>query len=177
VRRLSLQFDIRDLPVYAAHFPSGGDNAVLAIGRAARQRGHYTKSEFRTACRWKTARSGPLVARNTASEVRRATRIALDDHSDDTERMRALRELRGVDWATASVLLHVADPDSYPILDVRALHALGIRRRISYGYRLWLEYVAVYRELVARSGLDGRTVDRGLWQWSAEQSGRVTSRA
>jgi hypothetical protein len=169
VTRLSLQFDVRDVAAHAARYPEQDDGEALAIGRAARERGSYTKVEFRTICRWKTARSGPLVARNRAPEIERATRIALGEHADDAERMRALRELRGVDWATASVLLHVAYPDSFPILDVRALHALGIRKRITYSYRFWLQYVDTFRELVARSGLDGRTLDRGLWQWSAAQ--------
>jgi len=169
VPRLSLQFDIGELAAYAARFPVAVDDEALAIGRAVRERGSYTRAEFRTVCRWKTPRSGPLVARNSASDVRRATSVALDADSDDAQRMRALRELRGVNWATASVLLHVAYPDDYPIIDVRALHALGVRKRITYSYRLWDEYIAVYRELVASSGLDGRTVDRGLWEWSAEQ--------
>jgi hypothetical protein len=166
---LGLQFEIRDVAAHAARYPNQDDAKVLAIGRAARERGSYTRAEFRTVCRWKTARSAPLVARNRASEVARATRIALSVNTGDAERMRALRGLQGVDWATASVLLHVAYPDSYPILDVRALHALGIRKRITYGYRFWIQYVGTYRELVARSGVDGRTLDRALWQWSAEQ--------
>ena len=42
---------------------------VLAIGRTARIRGHYTLDEFRRVCRWKTPRSAPLVALNSAGSV------------------------------------------------------------------------------------------------------------
>jgi hypothetical protein len=168
VTRFHLQFDLQDVAAYAARYPSGDDGEALAIGRAGRERGYYTLTEFKALCRWKTARSGPLVARNDARAVRRATRVALGGGASETERMRALRELHGVNWATASVLLHLAFPERYPILDVRVMHALGIRGRTCYGYAFWVEYVDVYRELLARAGVDGRTLDRGLWQWSAE---------
>jgi len=82
--------------------------------------------------------------------------------------MRALRRLRGVDWATGSMLLHLAYPERYPVIDIRAMHALGVRRR-RFSYRFWRTYVEVYGALVAGSGADGRTFDRGLWQWSMEQ--------
>ncbi len=165
----ALQFDIRDVPTYAARFPAQGDAGVLAIGRAAAQRGFYQLAEFRQVCRWKTPRSGPLVAMNHAGEVRTATRTALARNTTERERMRVLRELHGVQWPTASVLLHVTDSDRWPILDVRALHALGVRRGVSYGYGFWEDYVQAFRRLVGRAGVDGRTLDRGLWQWSREQ--------
>jgi hypothetical protein len=85
--------------------------------------------------------------------------------------MRALRSLRGVDWATASVLLHLAYPERYPILDFHALEARGARRK-SYSFRFWLAYVAAYRALLAEAPVDGRTLDRALWQWSVEQGRR-----
>jgi hypothetical protein len=168
VAQFKLQFEIREVASIAARFPGAGDAEALAIGRAVRVRGYYTRAEFRTVCRWKTPRSGPLVVTNTAPQVKRATAIALADGTDERERMRALRELRGVNWATASVILHLADPDRYPILDVRALDALGIRGRTSYGYEFWVQYVEAFRELVIEAEVDGRTLDRALWQWSAE---------
>ena len=91
-------------------------------------------------------------------------------HAQDTlerERMRALRQLHGVGWPTASVLLHLTAPDCWPILDVRVLHALGLRD-VTYGYAFWEALVHNHRDLVGRAGIDGRTLDRGLWQWSAE---------
>jgi hypothetical protein len=169
VSRFTLQFDIRDVPAFAARYSYEDDARVLAIGRKARERGYYQLAEFIEVCRWKTPRSGPLVALNKADEVRTATRIALGKDSTEHERMHALRDLHGVEWPTASVLLHIAYPDRWPILDVRALHALGVRRRVTYSHRFWEEYAEVYRELLERAGVDGRTFDRGLWQWSREQ--------
>jgi hypothetical protein len=83
--------------------------------------------------------------------------------------MAALRALRGVDWPTASVLLHLAYPERWPILDERALHALGVRVPSAYSFRLWMEYVEAYRQLIEEADVDGRTFDRALWQWSKDQ--------
>jgi hypothetical protein len=169
VARFELQFDVRDVPLYAARYPASDDDVVLAIGRAARERGHYTLAEFTAVCRWKTPRSAPLVATNTAGEVETATRIALNQASTERELMESLRSLAGVEYATASVLLHLAYPELYPIVDRRALHALGVTSPVTYSLRFWTEYVQAYRRLLAAAGVDGRTLDRALWQWSSEQ--------
>jgi hypothetical protein len=169
VPRLTLQFDIREIRAYANRYSSEDDARVLALGRAAHERGYYRLAEFVEACRWKTPRSAPLVARNTAGEVRSATRIALAEDAAERTRIGALRQLHGVQWPTASVLLHLSCPDRWPILDVRALHALGVRGTTSYSYALWEEYVEVFRTLAARAGVDGRTLDRALWHWSRAQ--------
>jgi hypothetical protein len=164
-----LQFPIEHVREYAARYAYEDDSDVLAIRRSARERGHYTLDELIRVCRWKTPRSGPLVALNSAESVEAATRVALSETSGERERVEALRSLRGVDWPTASVLLHLAYPVRYPILDKRALHALGVRAPATYSLRFWEAYVAEYWKLLEQAGVDGRTFDRGVWQWSKEQ--------
>jgi len=165
----SLQFPIEDVREYAQRFPVDGDDPGLALGTAARARGYYTLQEVRSVCRWKTVRSAPLVARNTARRVKAATAVALRESTSEVARMDALRSLDGVSWPTASVLLHLAYPERYPILDWRALHALGVRGRSSYNQRFWEAYVGEYVRLIELAGVDGRTLDQALWQWSKEQ--------
>jgi hypothetical protein len=167
----ALQFPLEQVPGYAARFPAADDAAALAIGAKARARGHYSRPEFVAACRWKTPRSAPLVAQNSAPTVVAATRAALDLATGERERMEALLSLRGVGWPTSSVLLHLAYPDSFPILDKRALHALGVAQPSSYGHAFWEAYVAECRRLAAEAGVGGRTLDQALWQWSKEQEG------
>ena len=167
----SLQFAIQDVPKYAARYPAEGDGEVLAIGRKARARGYFGLQEFLKVCRWKTPRSAPLVRQNGAPAIEDSTRVALDEASGERERMEALLSLRGVGWPTASVLLHVALPERYPILDTRALHALGVRAPASYSFPLWEAYVRACVRLAERAGVDGRTLDQALWQWSKEQGG------
>jgi hypothetical protein len=106
---------------------------------------------------------------NSAEEVEAATRVALTEATTEPARMKALRSLRGVDWPTASVLLHLASPERQPILDVRALHALGVRPAPAYSFHFWNAYRTAWPALRERAGVDGRTLDRGLWQWSKEQ--------
>jgi hypothetical protein len=171
VPEFALQFPLEQVPAYAARFPAGEDGDGPAVGRRARERGHYTLAEFRRVCRWKTPRSAPLVAQNGAAAVEAATRVALGETSGERERVEALLSLRGVGWPTASVLLHLAYPDRYPILDVRALHALGVKAPSSYGFRFWEAYVEACRRLAAEAGVGGRTFDQALWQWSKEQDG------
>jgi hypothetical protein len=167
-----LQFPVGRVRDYASRYHYEGDATAIAIGRAARHRGHYTRDEFVAACRWKTPRSAPLVARNTAAAVKKATGVALGTVGTERDRTDALRSLRGVGWPTASVLLHLPYPERYPILDQRALHALGVAPR-AYSFRFWEAYVTSWLRIADQAGVDGRTLDQALWQWSKEQGGRL----
>jgi hypothetical protein len=166
-----LRFDPSEIVALAARF---GDDAAdarpAALGAAAALRGHYTRAEFLALCEWKSARSRPLVAANGAGAVRSATRHALAAATGERERIEALLALRGVGMPTASVLLHFAMPDRYPILDVRALESLGVTARTHYTVGFWLEYLQACRELAGRHGVTLRTLDKALWQHSRERA-------
>ena len=59
------------------------------------------------------------------------------------------------------------DPKRYTILDFRALFSLGIERSFnSVGF--YLAYLAACRRIAAEAGVDLRTLDRALWQYSKE---------
>jgi hypothetical protein len=169
----ALQFSIEETRSYAARFPSGNDDAVLAMGNAARGRGNYTRDEFISVCKWKSERSRSYAARNTAQAVEVATRVALSEASTERGRVNALRSLHGVEWATASVLLHLAYPDRYPILDQRVLQAFGVPQPSSYSFHFWEAFVGAWRPLREQSSVDGRTFDQALWQWSKEEGGAL----
>jgi hypothetical protein len=164
-----LQFPLYQVRDYAERYAYEDDAEVMEMGRAARQRVYYTRDEFVAICRWKTPRSAPLVALNTAEAVEAATATALGATTPEQGRMAALRSLTGVDWATASVFLHLASPERYPILDVRALQALGVKPPAAYSFRFWHAYVTATLQLAEQAGVDGRTLDQALWQWSKEQ--------
>jgi hypothetical protein len=166
--RFELQFPAELIPSLAARFPSADDGVARAAGRAARRRGHYTRKEFILVCAWKTARSRPKVARNSDKDVEVATRAALGD-ADEAARMNALTTLDGVGVPTGSTLLYFAHPDSYPILDVRALQSLGSRPRSVYPVSFWLEYLDCCRTLARSAGVSIRTLDKALWQYSKER--------
>lgn len=170
-----LQFPASEIAALARRFPGRDDAAFRAAGAAVRGRGYYQRAEFLEVCRWKTPRSGPRVASNTARSIRSATAKALGT-ADERARMEALLELRGVGVPTASTLLYFAFPERYPILDVRALESLGVKARSVYPVGFWLEYLAACRGLADRYGVDLRTLDKALWQHSKERSANAGTR-
>jgi hypothetical protein len=125
-----LRFPASEIPALAARFDVADEveDEVAAAGAAARARGFYTKAELVRLCAWKTPRSRPRVAQNTEGFVEGITR-AVFATGDEAERMAGLCALRGVEAPTASVLLHFAFPDRYPIIDWRALESLGQSER------------------------------------------------
>jgi hypothetical protein len=169
VTAFELQFPPEQVPDLAVRFPEVDERACEAAGAAARARGYYRRQEFVLVCAFKTARSTPKVALNTAAAVRVATGRALAD-PDEAVRMEALLALTGVGVPTASTLLYFAFPALYPILDVRALESLGVKPRSTYPIGFWLDYLAACRGLAERCGVSIRTLDKALWQWSKERS-------
>ncbi len=169
----TLQLDPAQISALAARFPVTDDRRVTAAGRAAAARGHYTRAEFMLVCRWKTVRSMPRVASNSASAIRKATATAFAT-AELVDQISALLALDGVGMPTASTLLHFAFPERFPLLDVRALASLGVVRS-SYTPAFWARYVEACRRLAGASGVSLRTLDKALWQYSKE--GSVSSRA
>ena len=164
----ALQFDPSEIAALAARFPVTDDGPAAAAGAAAHAQGHYTREQFLVVCAWKTPRSRPRVAANDEAAVRVATGAALAA-TDERVRMEALLALSGVGVPTASTLLYFAEPDRYPILDVRALESLGQPvNRSTYPVAYWLEYLAACRALADAHGVGLRTLDKALWQHSRE---------
>jgi len=170
-----LQFAALEIPSLATRYEYEDDAECQAAGARARERGHYTRAELITVCGWKTDRSRGRVKSNTERHVVAATRRAFAA-TDERAWMRELTSLKGVAVRTASVLLHFAFPDEYPILDVRALESLGVETK-SYSMKLWLAYLAACCELAAPCGVSIRTLDKALWQYSKESSPPRTRRS
>jgi hypothetical protein len=76
--------------------------------------------------------------------------------------------LDGVSWPTASVILHFCHPEPYPVLDYRALWAVGVDAPSAYTFELWWGYVQICREIARETGMDMRELDRALWQYAKE---------
>ena len=167
--QFKLQFDPGITAVLANRYSYPREARIVdLIGPSARHRGYYTREEFLELCRWKTPRSQPLVARNPREAIEEATRLALSTESE-LLRIKIPMALEGVSWPTASVVLHFAHQDPYPIMDFRALESFGLHA-VRYTFPLWKAYVRACRLLAKRTGLDMRSVDRALWQWSKERS-------
>jgi hypothetical protein len=163
-----LQFDPSQIPVLADRYSYPSEERIVTrIGPAARERGYYTRSELIEVCGWKTERSKSRVAANSEEAVVETTRLALGARGEAL-RIWIPMALAGVHWATSSVLLHFGHRDRYPILDYRALSALGITNHTNT-ISFWNAYVATCRAIDDETGFGMRTIDRALWQWSKEQ--------
>lgn len=77
--------------------------------------------------------------------------------------------LSGVQWPTASVILHFCAAEPYPILDFRALWSLSEDVPPSgYTFPFWWSYCEATRCLAAKARVSMRVLDRALWQYSKE---------
>ena len=165
VPEFRLRFPVSEITFWADRYAYADDSQVVAIGEAAGGRGWYTRDEFLTVARWKTPRSKSRCETNDASSVKEVTWLALST-PDERLRIAALTRLHGVQFPTASVLLHLAHGDRYPIIDYRALWSLGVEAPVSYSFGFWWAYTQVCRSLADEAGVSMRTLDRALWQYS-----------
>lgn len=156
-------------------FGEDGDGEAGAAGARAAALGFYRRADFLVVVRWKSARALPQAGRNSSRAIASATRAAFAA-DDEAARLAHLLALRGVGVPIASALLHCAFPALYPILDYRAVEALGEpKRRTSYTAAFWLSYVDQCRRLAADAGVSMRELDKALWQdsrerWEAERA-------
>lgn len=164
---MQLRFPQNELNDYATRYPVELDVQVERLGIKARERGYLTYNNFIDICKWKTPRSGPLCRSNNIELIEEATQVALSCANEEL-RMCVLTGLRGVQFPTASAILHFCHKAHYPILDFRALWSLGFNQTVKYSFKLWSDYTDATRELALNTGLSMREVDRGLWQYSKE---------
>jgi hypothetical protein len=162
-----LRFSERELPKWAERYSNSANDGKLreVVRPVVLSRGYLKRDEFLEICQWKTVRTKSRCARNDVFTIETVTRAALAT-SDEALKIDLLRTLSGVEWPTASTLLHFCDKRPYPILDYRALWSLGHNKPPHYTMEFWLAYLAFTRALAGRLKQDIRTIDRALWQYS-----------
>lgn len=162
-----LRFPAKDIPYWADRYDYRQSDVDPAhIGRDAQRAGVLSRDQFLALARWKSPRTQPRCARNSPAFIAEVTSAALRS-TDPRFKAEVLTLLDGVDWATASVILHFCDRDRWPIIDYRAFWSLGQKSPAGrYCFALWDEYCRYTRQLADRIQLDMRTVDRALWAYS-----------
>ena len=164
-----LRFPLTQIPHWASRYSfPGEDHLADRVVPAVRNRGYLRRAEFLALCKWKTPRTAKRCALNSSQQVRDATQLSFST-ADERAKIGILRLLDGVDWPTASVLLHYCDRQPYPVLDFRALWSLRISTPPTYTFEFWWAYVICTRQLADAAGESMRTVDRALWQYSKER--------
>jgi hypothetical protein len=138
------------------------------------------KKRFLDIAMWKTPRAKDHYEANTADFVRCVT-----DHAfqvcDHRLSLHILMALDGVGVPVASTLLHFAFPETYPIVDVRAVTTLSEAGLWSgneageFTLQDWLQYVRLMQGISKRLGVDLRTLDKALWAFN-KLEGKVQKR-
>lgn len=162
-----LQFPVRDIARWANKYNyDGSDLLPLRFVDGIHARGYLTPEELKAVAHWKSRRSAGHCAKNSPAFVREVTQTALQA-SDPRLKVEVLTLLNGVDWPTASVLLHFYDRDRWPVIDYRAFWSLGAPPPAGrYSFSLWQAYTECTRELADLAKVSMRTLDRALWTYS-----------
>ena len=169
--RFKLRFPVSAVEAWAERFTDASDSFIERdIAPAARREGYLNRDQFLAIAEWKTLRSRLRCQANDSEFVEEVTRAALASKHEQFK-IETLRLLDGVDWPTASVILHFCDEGRYPILDVRALWSLGVTRPLSVSFPVWMKYTEILRGIAAEAGVSMRTLDKALWQYSKEKQG------
>jgi hypothetical protein len=163
-----LRFDRSQIDHWASRYGYQGEEVIeKEIAPQAKSQEYLSKEQFLAICHWKTPRNRPHCKSNDAEFIRVVTAASLST-TNERFRIEVLTLLAGVEWPTASVILHFCSEDRYPILDFRALWSLNVDIPIEYGFGLWWAYTQFCRDLADESGVTMRTLDRALWQFSEE---------
>ena len=164
-----LRFDRNQINEWSSKYIYPSEDAVRnEIAPRAKKLGHLSKSDFVTLCRWKSPRTTKLCQINDEDFIRAVTSTALSSNNEQL-RIKIMTLLAGVEWPTASTILHFCSTDRYPILDFRALWSLGVDVPDGYDFEFWWEYTMYCRRLADQVGVEMRILDRALWQYSKEK--------
>ena len=129
-------------------------------------KGYLSKDEFLTVCQWTSSRSKPWFQKNEEEFVKDVSTAALTTESERL-RLQLWTLLSGVRWSIASVFIHFAFPNQYPVLDFRSLRSLGREAPAKYDFEMWWEYTEYCRSLAAEAGVTMRVLDQALSHYSA----------
>jgi hypothetical protein len=165
----TLRFPIDQVHSLAKRYGTNAEENLIEseLVPLAKAQKYLSRDQFLAICRWKSRRPTKRFEQNDEAFICEVTTTAL---TTENERLRieVLTLLCGVEWPTASVILHWCASDRYPILDFRALWSLGTDVPKKYDFAFWWEYTQFCRQLADEAGVPMRTLDRALWQFSKE---------
>ena len=146
-------------------YQSQTDEKVIPLGKKIKAKGYSTKKEFQVISDWKSPRVRKHILSNPDNVIKEVTIDSLKSKSELTH-IGALLLIKGVSYPVASAFLHLCHRKPYPIIDFRALWALGYDSVPQYDIQFWQEYVEFTRSLSKKHKVNMRTLDRALWGYS-----------
>jgi len=144
------------------------EKQIFQMGEKILQRGWLTKNEFLTICLWKSRRPKKRYNLNSESEIIQITKSALNE-DDELKKIRILSKLNGVLIPTASAILSVVNPKSYPIIDERCIQSLRNLEVINWKTiteKNWIEYLDIIRKLAIKNNYTAREIEKGLFAFN-----------
>ena len=160
-----------NIAYYEARY-SDDDTPIEQIVTEVKERGYLTKSDLITVSIWKSKyRNVHYIEQNSDAIIEDKTRAALCPYTTEYDRINGLRCLGGVDWATASAILHWFHRDPYPIWDRPALETIQFdKNQYKNDFERWDAYVSFCRDIAEQKRVNMRTLDRALWQFSKSKA-------
>lgn|SRR5574340_131078 len=165
--RPALRIPEKQLREYQRRYDYAADPKLDHIRTAAASQRYLTVKQLHEIALWKSKRRAALTKNNPEGFVREITSFAFAAKHEES-RIGALVLLQGVQYPTASVILHFCVDATYPILDFRAIWSLGMQRPAIYTPEYWVKYVEICRSLAGKHGMSVRELDMALWQYSKE---------
>ena len=146
---------------------------VRKIKGSVADKGYLTKCELMEMARWKDRFAPSKIKCNSPERIKAVTHDAFRP-GDDWEKLEKLMGsyggLYGVGQSIASTILHLYDPERYPIFDPHALRSIRINKdEVEGDKKFWKEYVKLCREKADCHVVCMRKLDRALYKFS--QSG------
>ena len=163
----ALRIPEQKLREYQQRYVYTADPKLDHIRIAADSQKFLTVKQLHDVALWKSKRRADLTKKNPEDFVREITTFAFAAKHEES-RIGTLVLLHGVQYPTASVILHFCVDNTYPILDFRAIWSLGMEQPTVYSTSYWLKYIEVCRSLSQKHGMSVRELDMALWQFSKE---------
>ena len=163
----SLRIPTNKLKYYQERYDYSVEANLVKYHQIRANQGYLTVAQLHEICHWKSRRRADLAFQNPEALVHEVTAFSFSAQCEES-RLGALTLLCGVQFPTASVILHYCVDQTYPILDFRAIWSLGIEQPLQYTFTFWNEYVRICRSEAVRHNLSVRELDMALWQYSSE---------
>jgi hypothetical protein len=168
---MSINYELRipteELKNYQGRYKFSAEVNLEKYREIGPRQGYLTTTQLHEICHWKSKRRSDLARKNPESFVREITTFSFSAKCEES-RLGLLTLLSGVQFPTASVILHFCVDQTYPILDFRAIWSLGIAQPPQYTFAFWKEYINICRSVADAHNLSIRELDMALWQYSSE---------
>ena len=153
------------------------EKEVMKIKCSVEDKGYLTKCELIKMGGWKRHTLPSQMVTNPEGHVEKITAevFSLDDDWEKLEKlMDKCKGLDGVGQPVASTILHLYDPERYPVFDIHALRSIRIKKEDVEGdKKFWEKYVKFCRAKAECHGVCMRTLDRALYKFSEADAAAI----